>query len=582
MGAFLLISSDAGVFDKESALKTISRQCGGEPEHFMLKGWDLYLCRKQKIKAVNYRRGRIADIFATGSPFISGMTYSATLDALLDASEKDLFTYATISGQFFILSRYSDQLQFTTDTWGIYSLYHTTDKGVISSSFLALCSGLPVLTPDREVITENLITGSIVGDDTIFSQIKRFEPAGNVRFKGLDFVRQRSEMPAASFNSRDDSIKGQVKALDEYFEGLKPFVAETGLDSGITGGLDSRLLLALAKRHFDTSLLQFHSHFRNRPNIDFDIGREVCEKLDLKFVSARVKDISSLSEAETEEIFERVMFFNDGQVRTHAFWHEELNTAENRISTLGNKQLGLSGVGGEQYRNLERMIAPSWDFRSWIKYSFVKKPAGNSITVKKYEDALTERLYLKISTRLAIEGHRRLDMLSIKRYMNEIYIPANRGLRAGHENRLSFFLLPFAEPAIAQTAYKAIRYLGLSLNYEAEMINLIDPEIADIRSGYGFSFNKGEPWSLYIPYTAFENLFPGSIKFRLSEVLLNKETHLWKEMGLKNRFIREAIGMVRDLDLPVELLWLVMRKDTGPLVFAMGFLLKSFEGKIKL
>jgi hypothetical protein len=581
MGAFLLVSDDAGHFNKKEALETIGIQCGTKPVHFVFQKWELYLFPKRLVNTLNFRRDENVSVFVTGTPYFAGLSYSSSLDSLHNHIKGGDGSAYNLKGIYFLLIQKDNTLSFSTDPGGIYSIFHTADRNVISSSFLALCTGLSSLTTDRETITENLATGSLIGNDTIFKEIKRFEPRYPVTFESLKFKYNCPIIPELKCTNKKTSILCQINTLDEYFEGIKKIAEETGIDCGITGGLDSRLLLSLVRKHFRRETIQFHSHFRHKPDIDFLTGQELCKKLNNKFVSFPYREFSLLNHEESENVIKRAMLFTDGQIRTHSFWHEEFNSGENHSLSMGGVFLSLSGIGGEQYRNSERMIIKRWNKSKWIENSLVRKSAGDSFINKKDEIELADRLDAKISERLGIKENHSISLLDIKRYMNEIYVPANRGLRSIHENRLSFSLLPFADFVVSRTAYASVEYLGPSFGYEAQMINLIDPDAAGVQSAYGFQFNRPEPIMSYLPYVVFENTLPWEIKQRLSEKLIKRNTREWCNLIENSMLLKDAVDSVRELLLPLDIDKLSMRKDIGPLIFAMGYLLNSYKSKIR-
>ena len=171
-------------------------------------------------------------------------------------------------------------------------------------------------------------------------------------------------------------------------------------------------------------------------------------------------------------------------------------------------------------------------------------------------------------------------MTGIKQYMNYIYIPANRGLRGGYENRLSFFLYPFADPDVSDAAINAVKFLGLSMDYEAELIKRIAPDLMKVTTSYNFRFSDGEPLSRVIPHTILKNYLPDKLSNRIKEFVFSKETDLWESFNCRFESCSKYFLAVKRLGLTVNLESLIKRKELGPLVFAMGFLLDKFNKKI--
>lgn len=580
MGAFLLVADSVNKFNTSAATNTIKQQCLTEPARFVFNGWTLFLFPKALSRCANFIEGESAAVYSTGTPFISGCDPEETLRKKLENLSEGNVASEDLRGLYWILLRNREGLKFITDSHGLYSVYHTASNDVVSSSFLGLCMGLDMLTPDKDSLMENLLTGSLIGRDTLFREVKRFDPWKPAVFSGLEFVPNTVRQAAGiAYRTRADSINNQIEILDQWFCGLKPFVERFGIDAGITGGLDSRLLFAMCRRHFRSEELQFHSHLRREIDKDFKCGREICESSGIKFVATKVKDWEEAGR-DSAVMMNDGMLFNDGQIRTHSFWHEGFNTASYRIATLGDKRMGINGIGGEQYRNMERHLFPSRSLAKWVRFEMIDKYCGNKVTGSKTRELLADSISAKISERLGVNKGSLTDLFTIKRYLNEIYNPSNRVLRASHENRLSFFLSPFADPEISSKAYGLTPYLGLSLGYEAELIRKIDPEAASFMSTYGFRFTEREPLSSVIPGLIFNNFLPAGVQSAIIAVAFAGRADKWVKMISEERYLTECLEAVESFALPMNLRELIKRRDLGPLVFAMGHLMITFKDKL--
>lgn len=574
MAAFLLVANTEKEFKVLQALEVIRLQCSTLHKEFVLPGYRLYLFPKQIPGYQNHIVKPDSSIFFTGSPFIPGKPVSAL--------KSGNFTPSDLSGMYFILKSDGFRLKFSIDESGLYSIYHSSSGSVISSSFLALCTGLSGLTVDRDAAVENLLTGTLIGPETIFKEIKRFESSAPFTFKNLTFEPVISRrFKTYSIRNRKDSLVAQIDSLDAWFDGFRPVASELGVSAGITGGLDSRLLLALCKRHLDHDKVRFHSHLRKSQDKDYLFGKAVCEKAGLQFKTVPVTDAFDISDDNSAAVFNEGMLFNDGQVRTHSFWFEEFNTSRYARLIMGDKLMGINGIGGEQYRNMERLLLPWRNNHAWIYSDMIARISGTNGASRKLINDLNDKLTNKIELRLGPATKGRIDLLYIKRFMNEVYNPANRALRACHENKQSYFLSPFAESALSFTAYDAVGHLGSSINYEAEMIRMIDPDVASVGSVYGFSFNKKEPLMSSLPRVIINNFTPGALGTRMLAAYGTGRTTRWTDIQNSNQYFSRCVNAIRDISLPVNTDKLLGRTDIGPLVFAMGHLLISFGNKIK-
>lgn len=579
MGAFLLISEKKRDFNIAESLSVIEQQCGTSPVFYQIAGFQLYSFPKKHSCCNNIITDGDKSLFAFGSPFIRNMTYDETLRKVLETQTGTKREVPDISGLFFILINNNSELSFITDETGLYSIYHSDDGLVMSSSFLALCNGAASLSLNRGAVVENLLTGSIHGEETIFNGILRFNPKKRVAFSDIKFsgvYPDRREIP--QYESSEEALDAQVDALANYFGGIRRSIGTKRIDAGITGGFDSRLLLAELLKWYDSDKISLHNFKRIKADSDYNIGKEIAEAFHIDFRT--VEPVEEDKEGSDLEAFEKGMIYADGQIRTHLFWHERFNTFEYRLLLLDGIGIGMSGIGGEQYRNQERLVSKGINLRKWIEYYLVKRLSGNNAVSSREFDHLISVLENKITSGLEIDPGQPVNLLHLKRYMNELYNPANRGLRASFENRLMPYFLPFADPEVALAAYGSAEHLGGSLNFQAKLIKKINPDLAKIRSGYGYDFYSGEPLAKYLPQVVIENFIPSGLRSSLTGLVLKRETQRWYNMT--NRSL-EILNLVRELDrydLKIDTGALLSRTDLGPLVLALGYILSVFRDKI--
>jgi len=145
---------------------------------------------------------------------------------------------------------------------------------------------------------------------------------------------------------------------------------------------------------------------------------------------------------------------------------------------------------------------------------------------------------------------------------------------------LSYFLSPFADAEVSLRAYGIIPHLGLSLGYEAELIKRIDPDVASFNSAYRFRFSEREPLPSIIPGLLFNNFLPRGMQSAFYELASARTTDRWENLYDPRGHSQECLGAVESFNLPLSVRELVRRTDLGPLVFAMGHLLITFNGRI--
>ena len=382
--------------------------------------------------------------------------------------------------------------------------------------FFLLLSLHTRLTLNRDAATENLVTGGITGTETLVNEISSFSKGSFTLFPDIEFVLPRVGTTTDKPESEADAIGRQAELLGNYFSSCGKLAAGGGADIGLTGGYDSRLVLACARENLDD--LQVHSHFRPAGSEEWRIARMIAEGEGISFISPEVTPPEKMDDEGLLRVIGSSFRFSDGAISLHCNWMEEYNTLEYRLSVLGNKRLGLSGIGGEQYRNQERLYGKPWIFSQWLKYSYLRKVSGRVFLTVKDEREMLARIKSKICSITGFSpGKRFICLADLKRIQNEVLIPAYRGARTDAENRHSWYLSPLADFHISTAAYGIIKFLKDSKRFEADLIRMIAPSLAAYPTDYGYDLVRGEPLSERIFASAFENLLPGSLKWVVRE-----------------------------------------------------------------
>lgn len=175
------------------------------------------------------------------------------------------------------------RLEIANDRYGLVPAYWSSTPGrliLASTPGAALAAGVsPDLDFDALAVLEHL--GHLVGDDTIFRQLKRFPPGARLRWDdaepqldGGPFV--VAEQPL----DRDSAIDAYIEEFRAAIHRRLPDAVDTHL---LSGGRDSRhILFALVEAGTPPAELLTVRHVPPRSNEDARVARLVAERLGLR------------------------------------------------------------------------------------------------------------------------------------------------------------------------------------------------------------------------------------------------------------------------------------------------------------
>ena len=476
MELFLLLK---GTGNSLPELPGVVREEFFDPGHIVRDegNYRLYLNRKTLSDSCITCSGKDGSAYGTGTFIYRSESPEESLRLMLADFAGGRYDPALLLGHYFILLFRPSGIKILNDGTGLVKAYHDGEGTYFSSSFLLAARLHERLTLNRSAAAENLVTGGITGQETLVNEISTFSRDSSRLFNDIEFLLPELNRGETGYATYSDALNGQAQLLRDYFRSCSRLGVATGADIGLTGGYDSRLILACAQDHFKG--LQVHSHYRPAGSEEWRIARMIAEGECIRFVSPEVTSPGKMDDEKMSAVLESSFRFNDGKISMHCNWMEEYNTLEYRLLVLGDKHLGLSGIGGEQYRNQDRLYGKPWIFDQWLKYSWVRKVSGAAFTDSRYEKEILNRIKDKVYAVLGFgPGKFFIDLADLKRIQNEIFIPAYRGARIDAENRHSWHLGPLADAHVAGAAGHIVKFLKDSKRFEAELIRTISPALA--------------------------------------------------------------------------------------------------------
>jgi hypothetical protein len=585
MGAFVLFKKSSNYIDRKGIENTFYKKgFKANPEKVNLKSHILWYYPKMKLGEVNLIKQGPKVLMGTGTFIYNQKWGLSALYDIINSISRDEFDVSRVKGDFLLLFGNNDgSIHFYPSPSYTYNIFYDKNETIFSSSFLAVLNGKNHrYSLNKAAISELLLTGNLVGPDTIINDIHRLENNSTLNNNYIHHHKRSSNAKreyeyGKTINDLNKAVDYQLSVLRNYFSRVTPFFKEKGVGVGLTGGLDSRLLLGEMISHNIEPMI--YSTWRKTHTDEFSNAKKLTKALGTELHYIRHKTWNKMTQESFLELLNNNFWYNDGLIRTHQLWSEEIKSKEYLYTLLGKNQINTSGVGGEQYRNNERLkVDKYYDFRKWLHYEVLLKHNDNPFPQKKETEKILDYVQEKIKTKLDLKSDHKIHYLDIKRYYNEIYNPANRTIRNNIENQSHYFLSPFTDFKVSQKAYSAIPWLGLDFDFEKKMINFLNPVLANIQTDYGFSPNEKIKYKeRLLTYTK------RSLSYKLLWALYRKnkpKSQLISNMNEKFPLIKNYIKTVEELNLPIDISIIMNSGFLSPLVLELGFFIKKFDNKL--
>jgi len=387
-------------------------------------------------------------------------------------------------------------LTLLTDALGSVKIYRSEHDEVISDSFAAALVGQPELEPDPQGAYEYAWSGSAFGqrtyvkgvtstpfnsllclDDQI-SLIQKPSPYGPV-----------SASASLAGSSLDEAAASLVQALRKTFATYAKLYGD-GVISALSGGFDSRLILALL---LDAGVTPKLFVYGQPTDSDVVVAKKVSQAMGLA-LDARV-NAATTEPAGEEGYADRIardFALFDGWNYAGVFGDSV--GIDNRFARA-KQGLVLNGSLGEVYRNSFYLRDGSFsahDVAAGVFSRFDERAMSASFDAQAYIATMAASMLQAIGQDY-IGLDDRLD-----RHQVEMIHPLFRGRYwssrdAGLNQRFGPMLYPFFDLESVRLTYDvpmAHKSLG---RIEARMIEQLNPDLAAVVSDYGYRFDQEPP-----------------------------------------------------------------------------------------
>ena len=514
MGAFFL-TCDKREYRCDFALELFQEMGFSSPRSLQIGRWTLYVYSKMSSKENNIISDGDHTIVSIGTPIYKGRNYSDSLKTIFDDYLSTNISFEQLVGQYTIIICHKDEIKILCDPLGSKHVFTDQKSCVLSSHMLPLCHCMSgQLHINRQALYEKLLIGFIMPPDTLFEEIVQID--GSVQKKinemntGVSFIHTpKMKYPEVFSKDQKNCLNEQAAELHSYFESIKEY-SRSGVDLGLSGGYDSRLVLACLKQ-YTKERMHLHSHStENVHQKDLKIANQMAEYVGVPCHITKTKKLNHYNNI--DDVLRKSVLYFDGRSSFSIGGCGEVYTASYRINSTEGTPFTLTGVGGELYRNIFDLGHSKIRF-DWFMMKKVFSPLfSKAISESLYHD-ISKTIIEKAASRLSIDKHQKQSKIIAHRYYCEIMMPDGQGVALDAYNQISCCVAPFLEPSIIASGYSSIPFHHSGGEFEGKLIDFIDTGLAAIPSSYGYPIGKRpmkakikERVRTFIPVSAWNKL----------------------------------------------------------------------------
>lgn len=471
----------------ERAVASMESRGMQEKARLRRPGFEIHVYRKRRFdteNAVEFDNGDF--IVGVGTLVYDGKYGEPALRALFEDYRNQTFSLDKALGHFAVFIYEQGRLDMFTDYRGMYQLYANEDQSLVSSSYLAIYDSLSTYTPNVQEICEYLTLTMFFGRKTLIKEIQRVDarfvhtllPVVSTASKPIDLSHDEA---VASLDAHVDRMHAQLYA---YFSQLVSVFGDR-ISTGLTGGFDSRLILAYL-RHCGASPRVYVQGAAD--SVDVRVAKQIASIVGFEIEHDAGTALPEFEPDEFAELLGAGSRYTDGIPHMGVFDAWTL-VAQTRSRLRRPESLRLYGMGGEILRRVQQL--PN---RLCTPVEFLTIQADKADT-SAYKPAFSKsKMFSRLGAKL-VDGMQLAGGM-ISPAEAELAYPRFRlstitGIQMTCENERAHALVPYAEAAIVDTAGRVPLTYREHGVFQAALIGRADPALAAAPSAYGYSPSDG-------------------------------------------------------------------------------------------
>ena len=480
-----------------------------------------------------------------------------------------------IMGHFAAVFHKHGRTEIKLDRFGGYHLFYSLDARIVSSSFYAICSVLAALTLTQQSTCEYVFNGVVSGNETLFREVKLAPIQATIVVgpSGLEVFSPRLSVTRVfNWERRDALLRESIALLDRYFGAVA-----RGFDDrvccALSGGYDSRLILAYLRRHgmrprvyvyggAQARDVRFATHIARREGFSLD----VIDKDDRPIISP----------AEFVDTAHRNFLATDGYGYAGIF-HNGAETEELNRRVLGNA-IAINGGGGEIFRNFFYLGDRDYTIRE-VLWSFYSQFDPATCTAAFDRASYYSGLESKVIDLMGGEGPR-LPRPAVEWLYHTFRCRTWDGKVDSIAGRHGFTGMPYLERSITEHASALPLHWKNHGGYEAELIRRVDSRLAGYPSIYGHSFARPPPLPrrLFDYWTYLRPPWVRRYTYRLRHSHRSSDWSVYLGSPYRDAVLPDGITILRRL---FRLDRVVDQAQYGR-ILSLEYALRFFDGRIRV
>lgn len=395
-----------------------------------------------------------------------------------------------VFGHYAAVLRRGGRTEIRLDRFGGYHLFYNLDAGIVSSSFFALATALGRLTLSRQSACEYVFNGVVSGNETLFAEVALAPIGATVRVGpgGLEIVRPPLAVTRhLTSATHEEALADSMALLDRWFAAVARVFGDR-VECALSGGYDSRLILACLRRHAVRPRVYVYGSSSDE---DVTLAGEIARAEGFPIAHLDKSDRKPIPPAEFVETAHRNFLAQDGYGWGGIF-QSDGETAE-RARRVRGGAIAINGGGGEIFRNFFYLPDRSYTVRELL-WSFYARFDPRVCTAAFDAAAYYRELERKVVDLLG-SGEPHLPRPTVEWLYHAFRCRSWDGKVDSICGRWGHTGMPFLEPATtAQASALPLAWKNHGA-YEAELICRADRRLAAYPSAYGHDFAGPPPLS---------------------------------------------------------------------------------------